>query len=326
MLDTKHQYYRHCITAFLFLVANLAQPLLAMPLSYVYPKTITNDGLTSEFLQSLQKFYASPTLIETGTYQGATTLVAAQHFAQVITIELDRKLYQACVRKFQAVPHITILPGASEQLLAQAIRTAKQTHRLIFWLDAHDATSPITQELQIIAAAKELTAPIILIDDLRHFQPNTLGYPDIQQLQQLSKSLFPDHTFLVYGDVAILSPNSAALEVTAGIKFMTASLLNFDDDVVARPAELALIEQTAASERAEIIRLHDQFNGPGQIALIQHLKLWAALAYIGEQKYNHAIRLLQELQWRYPRRKLARVTDYLRICYKRLSQVNSLKH
>lgn len=50
---------------------------------------------------SLKDKYNVKNFIETGTYQGQTSLWASNHFEKVLTIEASKKMYDTCLKIFQ---------------------------------------------------------------------------------------------------------------------------------------------------------------------------------------------------------------------------------
>lgn len=114
-----------------------------------------------------------PVFVETGTFRGGTTLWAAKHFKEVITIELRPELSRL-LRKLQTFQRISVFSLAITAKLLPAV-ISQVTQPAVFWLDGHYcgpgtgdelAECPIIAELQALITANK---PIILIDDARSF-------------------------------------------------------------------------------------------------------------------------------------------------------------
>jgi protein-L-isoaspartate O-methyltransferase len=74
-------------------------------------------GIAPDFLRELRDHFGLSTFIETGTYQGATTSVAASLFSEVHTIELAPVLHAQAAGKFAGLPHVHTHLGDSGTLL-----------------------------------------------------------------------------------------------------------------------------------------------------------------------------------------------------------------
>lgn len=138
---------------------------------------------------------ASATWVETGTYMGDTTLLLARHARRVISIEPSGRLCANARSRLAHLSHVEIHHGTSEDILPLLMPTLEGS--VGFWLDGHysggstfegSQHTPIRAELQIIEAHLEkLTDAMILIDDVRCFdptQPSYKTYPDLDFLVQ----------------------------------------------------------------------------------------------------------------------------------------------
>lgn len=127
--------------------------------------------LTKEVLSK----YPNLTYVETGTYKGESIDVAlACGFQNIISIEVDRQLYEDTVNRFRDFPNIRIIHGDSGKILYDAIRYIDGS--ITFWLDAHmtsnsgigDKACPVLEELGQIAR-HDIKNHTILVDDMRLF-------------------------------------------------------------------------------------------------------------------------------------------------------------
>lgn len=116
--------------------------------------------------------------IETGTYKGDTTLMAAEHFLEVYTTEIVPLLYEGSKLRAidKGINNINFLLGDSVELLKKIM--PRLDGGAVFFLDAHQSgcdTSnngknhvPLFQELEVILD-RNIGPSIYIIDDLRLF-------------------------------------------------------------------------------------------------------------------------------------------------------------
>jgi hypothetical protein len=131
----------------------------------------------------------TPTLIETGTYRGATVAACLGHFERIYTIELDRTLYEAARDRFADEPSVTVLHGDSSTELGRLASLVSEP--VLFWLDAHYSYGetakgphdpPLPWELRAILDRGK--PDVILIDDARHMGVLP-GYPSVDEIREL---------------------------------------------------------------------------------------------------------------------------------------------
>lgn len=299
--------------------------------TYTFVKTPTG-ALSKAFLEKVKTSFNSKIFIETGTCTGATATVAAEIYDQVLTVELDEQLYQLSLRNLSRFSNVTACFGSSVEFLKNITNYNINLNNATFWLDAHwsggDTAkngaehTPVASELDLVANAASL--PIILIDDIRFFQPNIIqtkldhdftGYPSVQELQHKIMTLMPSHQFIIYGDIAIIFPKiNSNIIFSDTILNMTTSLLYFDDNDndLAKNAELNIAYKSTYEERQEIIKLYESFKF--QPLLIEHLGIWYAMVKIGQRKYREALETLTALEIQFDYRKLKRLQYYKELC------------
>jgi hypothetical protein len=115
--------------------------------------------------------------VETGTGTGQMVNAVKLGFRHVISIELDKYLYDVASRKFQDVINVTILHGDSSIILPAILKGAIN-EPAVFWLDAHYSggitayngnVTTVKEEVQAILAHPLAQQHVILIDDASAF-------------------------------------------------------------------------------------------------------------------------------------------------------------
>lgn len=114
--------------------------------------------------------------VETGTYKGESTMIAAKHFSNVYTIEIFEPLYTESKEKAynNGIENITFLLGDSLEQLQNIM--PKVTDGAVFFIDAHISGGdsgwngkirvPLIEELDIILSYN-LGPSVFIFDDLR---------------------------------------------------------------------------------------------------------------------------------------------------------------
>lgn len=150
--------------------------------------------------------YSASVLIETGTFLGDMVFAVKHLFDEIISIELDNRLYARAKERFRHYPHISILQGDSGELLPRVL--ANINERSLFWLDAHysgemtargDRETPIEAELRHILS-NHSTESTILIDDARLFTGER-DYPNLEELEVFVLRSRPTWVFEVRDDI-----------------------------------------------------------------------------------------------------------------------------
>jgi len=142
--------------------------------------------------------------IETGTYQGDTAEIFAEHFDNVYTVEkyveqnnaycvgsnlLD--LYKNLHTKYN---HINFYSGDSASFLQRILSEHSDT-RFIILLDAHTHNySPVIQELNSIRDFSNVKDHVIIIDDVADVGTN--GWPTVEEFNQSIKEINTDYKII----------------------------------------------------------------------------------------------------------------------------------
>lgn len=177
---------------------------------------IISFSIPKELVLKFVHFKEIDNFIETGTYKGATSFWAAQHFKKVYTIEIDEGISKETASKVDCPNNIEFLIGNSKDVLPELVEN-KLSGTCFFWLDGHwcmeaggkEEECPLIAELEAI---KSIQNAIIFIDDARCFlgplppPHDSSHWPRIDQIFIKISQLFPDHRFTIQDDVIIVIP------------------------------------------------------------------------------------------------------------------------
>jgi len=165
-----------------------------------------------QIVKSCAREYGTGTLIETGTYLGDMIDACSREMTRIISIELDRSLYERARERFAASPHIEIHCGDSADLLPKLIEGL--TESSLFWLDGHYSagitargtlTTPIIGELSSICEAPG-DGHVILIDDARLFVGKD-DYPTVDEVREFVLSRKSHYEFELECDIMRFAPS-----------------------------------------------------------------------------------------------------------------------
>lgn len=173
-------------------------------------------GPPTDLILKFRDWYKLENFVETGTYKGKTAAWAADHFSQVITIELLEEFYQQVANTYQDRTNIKFFHGHSVNALQQIV--PELTGSSLFWLDAHwsagntggrENECPLLDEIAIINHSRY--EHFIFIDDARMFMSPPPEPHHIEQwptLDQVLKALQEDKEYyiVVFEDVIIAVP------------------------------------------------------------------------------------------------------------------------
>ena len=156
----------------------------------------------------LSKYNNNRVFIETGTFMGDGVQTALDSgYKVVLSIELDKKRYEQCKKRFINNKNVRIIHGNSGEELPKLLKKVKEP--CTFWLDAHycgeplskgvaiaDKWCPMEEELEAINQ-HEIKTHTILIDDMRcidlqHIDKKTnkpVGFPGKENLLKKLKEI-----------------------------------------------------------------------------------------------------------------------------------------
>ena len=95
--------------------------------------------INKDFISKLQKEYSIKYFVETGTYNGNTSLWASSIFKRVYTIEGYVSYYKRSVKKCSSKSNITLINGDSTKKLKKVL--SELDNVAVCWLDAHHTGS-----------------------------------------------------------------------------------------------------------------------------------------------------------------------------------------
>ncbi|MGV6817929.1 MAG: FkbM family methyltransferase [Thiotrichales bacterium] len=267
----------------------------------------TPEGILShDFLILLRDLFGISTFLETGTFMGDTTEIARQIFPHVESIELSDELSARAEARFSQYENVRVHQGDSSTVLPALLPST--TGRGLLWLDAHYSegvtakglkNTPILEELQAIRATGRSDF-IVLIDDLRLFQPVTQslpedsslhGYPSLVEIYEAFLQIDSNYNFYVFGDVALAFVEEPGIRVSDVVRACTVSRVFDSEDF---PVEdLLQAEQIVAhaegGERQVLLELADTFAANEALGLGQHYRLWQGLLAYQEGKSQLAV-------------------------------------
>lgn len=242
----------------------------------------------TEFNTMIELFHPD-TFIETGTYRGYTTEVAAKLFKEVKTIELCRPIYEETKQRLEKnYSNIEFFLGNSAFVLPDISK--KLQKRGLFYLDAHfcfDGTAkdfndpPVLGELEGVLKHAPKDA-VIIIDDLRVFANNQRTafdaynyYPSIVEIAKFVKRISPESSLYILGDEAIIfNPTCHPIKISNLVKYITMSLVN-DDIKAIRKGDEGLMTQLNDKDIATLENLHALYLDMDKSLI----SFWLGLAY-----------------------------------------------
>lgn len=177
---------------------------------------IVNFSIPKSTVLRLCQFKPIDNFVETGTYKGETSFWAARYFKKVYTIEIDEKIAHETSSRQDRPENLEFFVGNSKDLLPE-LMAKKIKGSCFFWLDGHwcfgaggkEEECPLLFELEAI---KSFQDSIIFIDDARCFlgplppPHDSSHWPRIDQIFDLTRSLFPKHRFTIQDDVIMIVP------------------------------------------------------------------------------------------------------------------------
>ncbi len=146
--------------------------------------------------------------IETGTYHGDTVAAVKHLYSSVISIEVDKTLYEKACKRFEADRNVRIVLGDCARELPGILG---QLHEpAVFWLDGHysagetgrgELDDPILVSLKQLAA-HPIKDHVLFVDDARTFDGRE-GRPDMADVLKLIKTINDRYIVRVQSDIIV---------------------------------------------------------------------------------------------------------------------------
>ncbi len=168
------------------------------------------DFIKEKIIKKYAFRFSPKVFIETGTYYGDKINALKHLFFKIISIELDKELYEKAKQRFKDYSNIEIIQGDSSEILPKILPGISET--ILFWLDAHYSRgitvrgkneTPILDELKAILN-NHPKENIILIDDARLFIGEN-DYPTVDELiDYLRKNNNLNFNYKIENDIIII--------------------------------------------------------------------------------------------------------------------------
>ncbi|MEE4537191.1 MAG: rRNA adenine N-6-methyltransferase family protein [Erythrobacter sp.] len=135
------------------------------------------------------------TAVEIGTYKGVTTKRLSRIFDQVVSVEIDARLYNLATERLKGRSNVRLVHGEGERVL---VEISKEVDKAVLFLDGHfsggdtglgDEPEPVLTELDAIAPNLENFVAIV-IDDFRLFGVDA-GWPKKSEVMAKLEAVLP---------------------------------------------------------------------------------------------------------------------------------------
>jgi hypothetical protein len=176
---------------------------------------IIDFSIPKDIVQKIFQHKTIDNFIETGTYKGDSSFWAADFFKNVYTIEIDQEISKLTSERKDCPENIKFIVGDSREILAEVVKELRGNS--FFWLDGHWCSGaggknnecPVLDEIRAI---REISDPIIFIDDARcflgplPFPHKASDWPTIDEIFALLKHTFPHNLTTIQDDVIMCVP------------------------------------------------------------------------------------------------------------------------
>jgi hypothetical protein len=134
--------------------------------------------------------------VESGTYKGGTVRYLAPHVDRIVSVELDKELFEAARQEFSDDLNVEILHGDAMEMIPDVV--ARLTKPPLIWLDGHYSgagTARGEEDEPALAILDRLSArpsgSTVVVDDLRLFglEPS---FPSLDDLVARARRAFQD--------------------------------------------------------------------------------------------------------------------------------------
>ena len=162
-------------------------------------------------IKALQKRTGAKVFVETGTFLGNTAYRCSKIFEKVVTVELDKTLYEKARGYLACRGNVECICGDALKELPGILARADVKESLIF-LDGHfsggktalgDMPEPACEEIKVLAEYREKISGVV-VDDFREFGADN-GWPHRWELlREIEASLGKEFDYTVHLDQVIV--------------------------------------------------------------------------------------------------------------------------
>lgn len=281
-------------------------------ITFIRSRNLKNFSLENNYISMLEEATHALCFIETGTYLGDTTEIAAKYFPSVYTIELGKDLFEKAQKRFSKKKNISLHLGDSTELLPCILKQAKD--KSVIFLDAHfsmgttvkgEDNTPIITELNHIKKSKH-TNSVIIIDDIRMFYDPLIsledsfmgGYPSLNTIVEKILEINPYYKIAIVYDTLIAFTDEENITVSPVVRAVTMSRLYDGSNYLPEHllcAELCIAE-SKDKEKEMLIELAEHWveKFSETAGLSRHYALWAGLIMLHNENYKNAKELFLE--------------------------------
>lgn len=162
---------------------------------------------------------AGSAAVETGTFQGDTSLLLANAFGGCTTIERSEQLFRDAQARFADDPRVTVVHGSSRDRVAEVLPS--DDRGCFCWLDAHGVydhvgddmeENPLLFELETITSMRPGRRTVIAIDDARGMGTQPDWPPLVDILAVLARG---GYGAAIVDDCLVAAPLSSKPDFTA---------------------------------------------------------------------------------------------------------------
>jgi hypothetical protein len=281
---------------------------------YTTTKDLSNGALKYSLLSELKRMFEIELFIETGTFHGNTTAIAATVFDEVHSIEIFPEFYFKAKDMLKKAQHVHLHLGDSGTILNQLLPLYPK--KTLFYLDGHfdggisgkgDQNTPIREELAAIRNSGKSDS-IILIDDIFDFQEslyskeitNTCfdGYPTLKELIGDLLKINSEYQFCFLGNALLAFPPTENVSVSPVLSSCAISRLSTVADGLFSEEILQRAEKTIAGatghERAELINYYNAYAlFEWQHGWRSFSSFWYALIVQRDGNYKEAFKIFE---------------------------------
>jgi predicted O-methyltransferase YrrM len=195
-------------------------------------KAFNGDHLILEEFKKLIKNFNIKYIIETGTFEGDTTMALACIAQHVHTIEISDQYLAKAKEKLKDLANIYFYKGSSPEVLNEILRGAE--NNILFFLDAHwNSYNPLIDELKVIH--KHGLKPVIAIHDFKvpgkPFGFDSYGGQDYDWawIEESIKAIYGDEGFTYWYNSEAHGAQRGIVYIVPGTNYQQVELSNMGD-------------------------------------------------------------------------------------------------